>query len=346
MLMKAGSHAGCSSSNSPDSAAAAVLMQCSHMREQGGRLREDRWRMMGAAHMMDWEEQLWTHTSMVMVGTSNHSDAAMRSSAATVITLSPSTAQPPSHSGRHQLQSGVMQTLHMSLALTKSVEEAHEAVEPTTMTMTSAGGPRIRLHPTDQASSRASEQRTRRGKGPFVFTVSTINTSSSNSRCLAALWMNWPSVSRPSPPSPRRRRHWSPTAAAAAMDGVMCVDMLLPCVTTLLLVVRRWPFSSQALMTRAGRYTHTQMCEKRRHQPFPCDMELLRHDRDSCQHRRARCCCWWCCCDDGRACACALCTVFGATRMKTRNDTTRAHHSSPFISSFCSISDDDGGRGT
>ncbi len=27
----------------------------------------------------------------------------------------------------------------------------------------------------------------------------------------------------------------------------------------------RWPFSSQALMTRAGRYTHTQLCERRRH---------------------------------------------------------------------------------
>ncbi|EGD83660.1 hypothetical protein PTSG_12145 [Salpingoeca rosetta] len=46
-----------------------------------GRLHEDRWRMMmGGAHMMDREEQLWTHTSMVMAGTSNHSDAVVRSS--------------------------------------------------------------------------------------------------------------------------------------------------------------------------------------------------------------------------------------------------------------------------
>ncbi|EGD75353.1 hypothetical protein PTSG_06429 [Salpingoeca rosetta] len=36
---------------------------------------------------MDWEEQLWTHTSMVMVGTSNHSDAVMCSSAVTITTV-------------------------------------------------------------------------------------------------------------------------------------------------------------------------------------------------------------------------------------------------------------------
>ncbi|EGD77177.1 hypothetical protein PTSG_12594, partial [Salpingoeca rosetta] len=34
---------------------------------------------------MGWEEQLWTHTSMVMVGTSNHSDAVI--SAVTVIAI-------------------------------------------------------------------------------------------------------------------------------------------------------------------------------------------------------------------------------------------------------------------
>ncbi|EGD75636.1 hypothetical protein PTSG_12473 [Salpingoeca rosetta] len=51
------------------------------------------------------------------------------------------------------------------------------------------------------------------------------------------------------------------------------------------------------------------------------------------------------CCDDGRACACALCAVFGAAPVKTRKDTARAHRSSPFISSFCSISGDEGGRG-
>ncbi|EGD83251.1 hypothetical protein PTSG_03882 [Salpingoeca rosetta] len=103
---------------------------------------------------------------------------------------SPSTAQPTSHSGRHQLQSVMRQTLHMSVALTMSVEGAHEAVEPTTMTMTSDEGHASRLHPTDQASSRASEQRTRRGKGPFVFPVSTTS-SNSNNRCMAAFWMSW-----------------------------------------------------------------------------------------------------------------------------------------------------------
>ncbi|EGD76378.1 hypothetical protein PTSG_01079 [Salpingoeca rosetta] len=127
---------------------------------------------------MDWEEQLWTHTSMVMVGTSNHSDTVRRRSRPSSSSPSPpSTAQPPSHAGSHQPQSGVRQTLHMSVALMKSVEEAHEAVEPTTMAMTS-----------DEAV-------------PDV----------------AALWMNGPSASGPSPP-PRPRRRWSPTAAAAAMD--------------------------------------------------------------------------------------------------------------------------------
>ncbi|EGD80002.1 hypothetical protein PTSG_10278 [Salpingoeca rosetta] len=85
--------------NHPDSAAVAVLMQCSHMREQATQL------------------------------------CAARPSPSSP--SSPSTAQPPSHAGRHQPQSGVRQTLHMSLALMKSVGEANEAVEPTTMTMTS-----------------------------------------------------------------------------------------------------------------------------------------------------------------------------------------------------------------
>ncbi|EGD73362.1 hypothetical protein PTSG_05074 [Salpingoeca rosetta] len=50
---------------------------------------------MGGAHMMGWEEQLWIHTPMVMVGTSNHSDAAMRSSsAATVIAIIAITLRP------------------------------------------------------------------------------------------------------------------------------------------------------------------------------------------------------------------------------------------------------------
>ncbi|EGD81246.1 hypothetical protein, variant [Salpingoeca rosetta] len=114
---------------------------------------------------MEWEEQLWTHTSMVMVGTSNHSDAVMcratsqegkeaamndthhhhhhqpfpisllfyLSSAvitALTTTIDGTAAITP---GRHQPQSGVRQTLHISVALMKSVEEAHEAVEPTTM---------------------------------------------------------------------------------------------------------------------------------------------------------------------------------------------------------------------
>ncbi|EGD77633.1 hypothetical protein PTSG_08726 [Salpingoeca rosetta] len=88
--------------STPISAVAAVLMQCSHMREQATQL------------------------------------CAARPSPSSP--SSPSTAQPPSHSGRHQLQSGVRNTLHMSLALMKSVEEAHEAVEPATMTMMTSDG--------------------------------------------------------------------------------------------------------------------------------------------------------------------------------------------------------------
>ncbi|EGD74431.1 hypothetical protein PTSG_05796 [Salpingoeca rosetta] len=179
MLMEAGSHAGCCCCNSPDSAAVAVLMQCSHMRARG-RLPEDRWRMMGGAHMMEWEEQLWIHTSMVMVGTSNHSDAV--SSAATVITI---------------------------------------AIDRTAA---------ITLRPTP---------------APIWREADNAHVTRSDEEARRAGWL-------------------------AAAGG---------------------------------------------------------------------------CCDDGRACACALCAVFGAAPVKTRKDTARAHRSSPFISSFCSISDDDGGRG-
>ncbi|EGD78047.1 hypothetical protein PTSG_12907 [Salpingoeca rosetta] len=187
VLMEAGSHAGCCCCNSPDSAAVAVLMQCSHME----RLPEDRWRMMGGAHMMDREEQLWTHTSMVMVGTFNHSNAVMCSSSVitaidrtAAITLRPTPAP-------------IWREADLA-HVTRSDEEVSNRLEPTMMAMTSDGA-------TDDGLLH---------------------------------WMNWPSASRPSPPRPRLRRHWSPTAAAAAMDveGVMCVDVLLPRMKTLLLV--------------------------------------------------------------------------------------------------------------
>ncbi|EGD75884.1 hypothetical protein PTSG_11615 [Salpingoeca rosetta] len=81
-----------------EAAAAAEAMRTHKQQDEGnvektchacqGRLPEDRWRMMGGAHMIDWEEQLWTHTSMVMVGTSNHSDAVISSvTAITTVTI-------------------------------------------------------------------------------------------------------------------------------------------------------------------------------------------------------------------------------------------------------------------
>ncbi|EGD79673.1 hypothetical protein PTSG_13084, partial [Salpingoeca rosetta] len=199
------------------------------------------------------EEQLRTHTSMVMAGTSNHSDAII--SAITIITTitidrtAAITRRPtPAPIWREADIAHVSRSDEevSNVRVRACVEEAHEAVEPTMMTMTS-----------DEAV-------------PDV----------------AALWMNGPSASGPSPP-PRPRRRWSPTAAAAAMDveDVMCVDVLLPHMTTMMMVVSgRRPFSSQALITRAGRYTHTQMCQKRRRKPFPCDVELLRRARDCGQH--------------------------------------------------------------
>ncbi|EGD74098.1 hypothetical protein PTSG_12361 [Salpingoeca rosetta] len=113
----------------------------------GGRLPEDRWRMMGGAHMMGWEQQLWTHTSMVMGGTSNHSDAVMRSSALTTaitaiaidrtaaITLRPT----PAPIWR---EADLAHVTRSHQEVSNVVEEAHEAVEPTTMTMTSDAGER------------------------------------------------------------------------------------------------------------------------------------------------------------------------------------------------------------
>ncbi|EGD81846.1 hypothetical protein PTSG_02561 [Salpingoeca rosetta] len=133
---------------------------------------------------------------MVMAGTSNHSDAIMCSSAVVAITIAIDctaaiTLQPtPAPIWREA------DIAHVSRSDECAVGEAHEAVKPTMMTMTTS----------DEATA-----------VPDV----------------AALWMNWPSGSGPSPP---RRRFWSPTAAAAAMDveGVMCVDAPLPRMTTMI----------------------------------------------------------------------------------------------------------------
>ncbi|EGD79105.1 hypothetical protein PTSG_09832 [Salpingoeca rosetta] len=148
----------------PDAAAAAatppirlpLLCSCSiPICVSKRRLREDRLRMMGDAHMMDWEEQLWTHTSMVMAGTSYHSDAAMRSSAViiTIIIIARTAAIWREADIAHVSRS------HEEVSICV-VGEAHEALEPTTMTMTSDAGPCIPSpsnRPTKQPSERAKD---------------------------------------------------------------------------------------------------------------------------------------------------------------------------------------------
>ncbi|EGD79420.1 hypothetical protein PTSG_09989, partial [Salpingoeca rosetta] len=237
MVMKAGSHAGCCCCNFPDSAAAAVLMQCSHMREQGGWLPEDRWRMMGGAHMMGCEEQLWTHTYMVMVGTSNHSDAAMRSSAViitiiiiartAVITLRPT----PAPIWR---EADIAHVSRSDEEVSNVVEEAHEAVEPTTMTSDGAT-------PTATADGWLHLDE-------LALCISPISSSSSSS----SLVPNSSGCCRGCGGCDVRR------CAVASRDDAAAGG--------------RWPFSSQAPppMTRAGRYMHTQMCEKRRRKADVC----------------------------------------------------------------------------
>ncbi|EGD75344.1 hypothetical protein PTSG_06993 [Salpingoeca rosetta] len=137
VMMEAGSHAGCCCCNFPDLAAAAVLMQCSHMREQGGRLCEDRWRMMGGAHMMDWEQQLWTHTSMVMVDTSNHSDAIISAVTVIAIIAIDCTAAINRPTPAPIWREADIAHVTRSDEEVSIVEEAHEAVEPMMMAMTS-----------------------------------------------------------------------------------------------------------------------------------------------------------------------------------------------------------------
>ncbi|EGD82371.1 hypothetical protein PTSG_11956, partial [Salpingoeca rosetta] len=238
--------------------------------------------MMGGARMMDWEEQLWTHTSMVMVGTSNHSDAAMRSSTVTAITAiiiaidrtAAITLRPtPAPIWR---EADIAHVSRSHEEVSNVVEEAYEAVEPTTMTMTSDEGSCIPLpsnQPTKQPSERAKDTAWQGAQHQQQLMCGCIVDE--RAICLSSISTSLVVVTGP---QQQRLRPW-------IMYGVMCVDVLLPRMTTMMTVVSaRWPFSSQALMTRAGRYTHTQMCEKRRHQPSPCDVALLRRARDSGQH--------------------------------------------------------------
>ncbi|EGD80402.1 hypothetical protein PTSG_10657, partial [Salpingoeca rosetta] len=112
------------------------------------------------------KQQLWTHTSMVMVGTSNHSDAIMCSSAVTVIAIAIDctaaiTLQPTPAPIWREADIAHVSRSDEEVSNVRVVEEAHEAVEPTTMKMTSDEGPCIRLHlsnrPTKQPSERAKD---------------------------------------------------------------------------------------------------------------------------------------------------------------------------------------------
>ncbi|EGD79555.1 hypothetical protein PTSG_10405, partial [Salpingoeca rosetta] len=245
MLVEAGSHAGCCCCNFPDSAVAVVLMQCSHMSaRQGERLPEDRWRMMmGGAHMMEWEEQLWARTSMVMVGTSNHSDAVI--SAVTIIAIiaidctAAITLRPTPAPIRREADIAHVTRSDEDVS---NAREAHEAVEPTTMTMTSAEGPCIPSpsnRPTKQPSERAKDTAWQGAQqlmagcivDELALCLSSISCSSSSSLV---------------------------TNSSGCGHGCGGCDVRLCAVASHDVDDDggRRPFSSQVLMTRPGRYTH------------------------------------------------------------------------------------------
>ncbi|EGD74107.1 hypothetical protein PTSG_06117 [Salpingoeca rosetta] len=178
-----------------------------------GRLPKDRWRMMGGAHMMGWEEQLWARTSMVMVGTSNHSDAVMCSSAVTVITIT-------------IIDSTAVITLQPTPApIWRESDIAHV--------------------------TRSDEEQQQLMCGCIVdelaLCLSSIPSSSSSSS--SSLVTN-SGCDRECGGCDVRR------CAVASRDDAAGGG--------------RWPISSQALITRAGQYTHTRMCEKRRHKADEC----------------------------------------------------------------------------
>ncbi|EGD80264.1 hypothetical protein PTSG_10938 [Salpingoeca rosetta] len=276
--------------------------------------------MMGGAHMMGWEQQLWTHTSMVMVGTSNHSDAVMCSSSAVTITVI--IAIDCTAAINRPTPAPIWREEDIAHVSRSDEEEVHEAVEPTTMTMmTSDEGERGDLDVYVCVSC--------------FFRLSSISSSTSSSSSFVSSSFD-------------RGCGGEMNGGGCGGDGVMCVDVPLPHMTmTMMVVSGRWPFSSQALMTRAGRYTHTQLCERRRHKMrrWLCVCVCVIETAANTGRQTSCCRCWgWWCCDDGRACACAVQRVWGCT------DEDKEGHGScpplfPFISSFCSISDDDGGRG-
>ncbi|EGD77423.1 hypothetical protein PTSG_12747 [Salpingoeca rosetta] len=129
--------------------------------------------------------------------------------------------------------------MHMSLALTKSVEEAHEAVEPTTMTMTSDGGPCIPSpsnRPSKQPSERANGHGVARGCLFSPFPPSTTPAATADGwlhldeRALC-LW----AISTCSSSSSLITS--SSGCCHGCGEGVMCVDVPLPRMTMMMMMV-------------------------------------------------------------------------------------------------------------
>ncbi|EGD76927.1 hypothetical protein PTSG_07268 [Salpingoeca rosetta] len=218
---------------------------------------KDGWR---CTHMMGWKEQLWTHTSMVMLGTSNHSEQFMAGvSAVTIITII--AIDCTAAITRRPTPAPIWREADIAHVSRSDEEEAHEAVEPTTMTMTSDGATTadVWLHLDERA-----------------LCILSISSSSSPSLVPNSSGSGHGRGAFPMRCAPAEACSRQPPTQAGRQ-----ASSLLLLVTAVMMAVR----------------------------------------------------------------ACALCAVFGAAPMKTRKDTTRAHHFSPVISSFCSISDDDGGRG-
>ncbi|EGD78598.1 hypothetical protein PTSG_11756 [Salpingoeca rosetta] len=262
-----------------------------------GRLREYRWRMMGGythdglggaavdthvhghgghiqpqrrsyvqGHIRGGEGS--RHERPIIIINLPHFFLLSRSSTSAPQSPSPSTAQPTSHAGRHQLQSGVRQTLHMSVALMKSVEEAHEAVEPTTMmTMTSDEGPCIPLpsnRPTKQPSERAKDTAWQGAVCFHLFHQQQQQQQQPMSGCIVdelALCLSFMSTS----PSSSSSLVANSSGCGHGCGGCDVRRCAVASRDDAAAAGGRWPISSQALMTRAGRYTHTQLCERRRH---------------------------------------------------------------------------------
>ncbi|EGD74750.1 hypothetical protein PTSG_12398 [Salpingoeca rosetta] len=280
-------------SNSPDSAAAAVLMQCSHMREQGGRLRDDRWRMMGGCtHDGLGGAAVDTHIHGHGGGGSHPTTATH--SAITIITTI--TIDRTAAITRRLTPAPIWREADLAHVTRSHDEEAHEAVEPTTMKMTS-----------DEAAADGWLHLDERALCLWAISSSSSSSSSlvTNSGC-----------DRECGGCDVRR------CAVASHDddagGGETVAVLFP---------------SPHDTTRAI-HAHTNV-RKKKAQAFPMRcVELLRRDRDSGQHRHTR-----------RQAGSLLlvplrvCAVHGVW---TRPVPTTLP---PFISPFCSISDDDGDRG-